>query len=108
MVGMPSLYEMLMAAAASAAMNPDQPQQWPVNPFPSGVRQGSVTDRVLIAVVEHHPKWLEHYELIRLTGGSRGAIAWAVRYLQEHGKLRSIQSARNPQYRRYQAVIEKG
>lgn len=65
---------------------------------------GSITSQVLAVLRERHPRWHEHGELMRLTGGSRGAIAWAVRYLQARGLARSITSNRNPQYRRYQAV----
>lgn len=99
---LPSLYQQLMAHASAAAH--DKPRQWPMNPFPPGVRSGSVTDKVLAVVVLDHPRWFEHHELMRLAGGSRGAIAWAVRYLQEHNMVRSIPSSRHPSYKRYQAV----
>jgi hypothetical protein len=104
----PSVFQQLMAAASHAAMHPDKPRQWPMNPFPPGVRAGSMTEKVREAAKDVHPRWLEHHELMAVTGGSRGAIAWAVRYLQEHGLLRSIPSSRHPQYRRYQAVLAHG
>lgn len=107
MTGLPSFAEMIAGAAAAATRNRQEAQRppWPLNPFPPGVRTGSVTDKVLAAAVSAHPSWLEHHELMTATGGSRGAIAWAVRYLQEHDLLRSIPSARHRQYRRYQAIV---
>lgn len=112
-IRLPSLYQQLMAAAACAAMCPGTTRPaWPTNPFSAGVRDGSVTEKVLEALRSHYPRWLEHRDLMRITGGSRGAIAWAVRYLQEHSLARSIPSAScrpqggGPQLRRYQAVIE--
>lgn len=112
-IRLPSLYQQLMAAAACAAMCPGTSRPaWPTNPFSPGVRGGSVTQKVLVVLVDQHPRWLEHRDLMRMTGGSRGAIAWAVRYLQEHGLARSIPSTScrpqggGPQLRRYQAVIE--
>lgn len=98
------LFEQLMAAASHAAMHPEQPRQWPMNPFPRGVRPGSATEKILVALNSAHPRWFEHWELMRICGRSRGAVSWAMAYLQQHGLARSIQSSRNPQYRRYQAV----
>ncbi len=96
----PSLYDLVMDAA-SHAPPPDAPRERPGARTP---HDGSVTSRVLLVLIERHPRWHEHYELMRLTGASRGAIAWAVRYLQNRGLVRSIPSNRNPQYRRYQAT----
>lgn len=105
--GPPSLLDLVMGAAASAARAKAEAQRppWPLNPFPKGVREGSVTDKVLHVLRMRHPRWHEHRELMRLTGASRGGIAWAVRYLQERGLVRSIPSARHPNYHRYQAVL---
>lgn len=80
---------------------------WPANPFPKGMRAGSGTQCVWVALLEVHPKWIEHYELMERTGCSRGSIAWAIRYLSENGMVRAISSARNPQYFRYQAIKGK-
>ncbi len=80
----------------------------PLNPFPKGARSGSATSQVLDALRSAHPRWLEHWELMRITGRSRGAVTWGMRFLGERGLVRSIKSARNPQYRRYQAVVKKG
>jgi hypothetical protein len=90
----PSLFEQLMAASTQS----EKPRSLPTNPFPSGVRVGSITDKVLAALRAEPSKWFEHSDLMRMTGGSRGAVAWAVRYLGAHGQLRAIPSAgRRPQ-----------
>lgn len=103
---LPSLCEQVVAAASAA--NSAQRPAWPHNPFPTGVRAGSVTDKVLQLLVSKYPRWHDHREIMRLTGASRGGIAWAVRYLQERHLVRSIASANgHPQYRRYQAVLVK-
>lgn len=96
---LPPILEQLAAVPPrSAARRQERPgAQRPHN--------GSITYRVLMLLRERSPRWHEHCELMRLTGASRGAIAWAVRYLQERGMARSIPSNRNPQYRRYQAVL---
>lgn len=103
---LPSMFEQFMSAAtsATAAKAEEQRQPWPSNPFPKGIRDGSATELILEALKEAHPRWLEHWELMRITGRSRGAIAWGMRYLGERGMVRSIQSARHPSWRRYQAV----
>lgn len=105
---LPSMLEMLMSASASAAKAKEEAQRpaWPANPFPKGIRDGSATERILAALNEAHPKWLEHWELMQITGRSRGAIAWAMKYLGERGMVRSIQSVRHPNWRRYRAVKE--
>jgi DNA-binding transcriptional regulator GbsR (MarR family) len=59
----------------------------------------------MLALNSAHPRWMEHWELMQITGRSRGAVCWGVRYLAENGLVRSIKSARHPQYLRYQAVI---
>lgn len=47
------------------------------------------------ALIDAHPRWLEHLELMRATGCSRGATDWALRYLIENGLAQAIESARN-------------
>lgn len=89
------------AAAKLDAQRPD----WPTNPFPRGIREGSATELILEALKTAHPRWMEHWELMQITGRSRGAISWGMRYLGERGLVRAIKSSRNPQYLRYQAVI---
>lgn len=89
------------AAAKMAAQRPE----WPANPFSKGMVEGSATELILCALYESHPRWLEHWELMQITGRSRGAIAWGLRYMQERGLVRSIKSAKHPQYLRYQVVL---
>jgi hypothetical protein len=104
---LPSLLEQAMGCATSfaAAKLEAQRPAWPPNPFPKGMREGSATELVLCALYESHPRWLEHWELMQITGRSRGAISWGMRYLQERGRVRSCKSAKHPQYLRYQVVI---
>lgn len=104
---LPSMFAQLMAAASHAAMQPERPRQWPLNPFPRGIRAGSATDKCLKALQANEGKWLEVCDLMRITGHSRGAIAWAMRYLGAQGLVRSIPSARHSAYKRYQAITHK-
>ncbi len=103
---LPSMFEQFISAAASAASAKAEAQRpaWPPNPFPKGPQPGSATEQILAALNQAHPRWLEHWELMQATGRSRGAIAWAMKYLGERGMVRSIKSARHPSWRRYQAV----
>lgn len=98
-----SLAQMIIDASRYAAQ---LRRHWPPNPFPEGIREGSVTDKVLRVLRDRHPQWVEHHELLSLTGASRGAIAWAVRYLKAKGLIRSIPSYRQSNYRRYQATTK--
>lgn len=106
--GMPSLLQLAQGAAASARQAKEDARKpvWPVNPFPPGIRSGSATDKVYFILSTNPKCWFEHCELMRLTGHSRGAIAWAIRYLAERRKVRSIKSARHPQYLRYRVMVE--
>lgn len=95
------------ATSFAAAKLEAQRPPWPVNPFPKGIQTGSATEKILAALNAAHPCWLEHWELMQITGRSRGAISWGMRYLAEHDLVRSIKSSRNPQYLRYQIVKPK-
>ncbi len=103
---LPTMLEMLMSASASAAKAKEEAQRpaWPSNPFPKGIREGSATDNILAALTAAHPRWLEHWELMQITGRSRGAISWGMRYLQERKLVMSTKSARHPQFLRYRVV----
>lgn len=103
----PSLFEQMLSASEAAAQAKAERPPWPANPFPPGIRSGSATEKVKAVLEVHHPRWLEHCELMRLTGHSRGAISWAVKYLAEREMVRSIPSARHSSYRRYQLIKEK-
>ncbi|TAJ20775.1 MAG: hypothetical protein EPO47_05115 [Rugosibacter sp.] len=103
---LPSILEQMMSISASAATAKADVERppWPPNPFPKGIRTGSATEKVLQALKAAHPRWLEHWELMQITGRSRGAVSWGMRYLQERGMVRSIRSARHPSYLRYKSV----
>lgn len=102
----PSLFSQLMAAAAHAAMHPTDPRPaWPTNPFATGVRSGSATDVVLGAMRGSPQSWWCHSQLMSATGRGRGAVTWALAYLEQQGLIRSIPFTSRPLYRRYRAVI---
>lgn len=100
----PSMFEMLMAQAASAA-NLEPRRQWPMNPFLSGVREGSATDRVRAELRRAFPQPLDHGQLRFRLGASRGAINWATAYLIHQGEIVAVSDPRSPQYKRYRATI---
>lgn len=104
----PSLFAQLMQAAAAAAHAKEAAQRppWPVNPFPAGPRAGSGTDRVLQELRRAAPQPLEAGQLRHRCQISRGALAWAVRYLQEAGDIRAIPHHKHPKYFRYVAVTK--
>lgn len=102
---LPSLVEQVEALSVRspvAQMN----QPWPPNPFPKGIRTGSTTETVLQALKAAHPSCLEHWQLMQITGRSRGAIAWGMRYLQANGLVQAFSSMKHRQYLRYRAVIK--
>lgn len=103
-----TMFEQLLGASASAARDKAAATRpaWPLNPFPPGIRPGSATAKVKAALEAAHPRWMEHHELMRTTGYSRGAVTWGLRYLSEQGGVRSIPSARHQKYRRYQIIKE--
>jgi hypothetical protein len=97
----PSMFEQLMAAAAAAA-HPEvevaQKQPWHFQP---GARPGATTDRVLAELARVAPQALEHGQLRARCGASRGAVSWAIHYLQHQDKIEGVPDRRNPQYRRW-------
>lgn len=104
----PSLSQQIIAASAAAAVQAAEAQRppWPLNPFPRGLRPGSGTDRVLQELRRVAPRPLEAGQLRMRCQISRGALAWAVRYLQEAGNIRAIPHHKHPQYFRYVAVTK--
>lgn len=92
-----------MGCAASYAETKAEQQkpEWRTGQFQPGIRTGSITEKVLDVLKENKSKWFEHHTLMRLTGGSRGAISWAVRYLMAQGQIRTIPSSRQSNYLRY-------
>lgn len=82
-------------------------QTWPANPFPKGMRPACGTERIYLALLAAHPKWMEHHEIMEAANCSRGAVSWGVRYLAHHGMVRSVGSVRHQSYLRYQAIRGK-
>lgn len=108
-MSVPSLFQQLLSASASAARAKAEAAKppWPMNPFPQGIRSGSVTDRVLAALRQESPKALEAGQLRFRCNANRGGISWAVRYLQHQGLIEQISDPRSPCFRRYR-VTEAG
>jgi hypothetical protein len=106
---LPSMFEMLMSASASAARAKAEAARpaWPLNPFPPGIREGSATSRVLAELRRVAPQSLESGQLRFRCNANRGGIAWAVRYLAHQGLIEQIPDPRSPCFRRYR-VTEKG
>jgi len=104
----PSLFEQFMSAAASAAAAKADTERppWPTNPFPRGIRDGSATDRVLAELRRVAPQALEAGQLRHRCQAKRGAVAWAVRYLEEKDLIEKLQDPRSTMYLRYR--LKKG
>lgn len=102
----PSMFEMLLSASASAAQAKADAEKpaWPPNPFPRGMRDGKCTDRVLAELKRVAPQHLEHGQLRMNLGLSRGAVCWALRYLEARGMVERLHDPRNPSYRRWRAA----
>lgn len=105
---LPSMFEQFMSAAASATAAKTEAQRppWPSNPFPSGIRSGSVTDRVLAELRLAYPQTLEHGQLRHRCQAGRGAVNWATQFLIHLGKVESFPDPRSPQYRLYRLTPE--
>lgn len=93
-----------MLEQAALFVKEEQPG-WPLNPFPSGPREGKCTNRVLDELKRVYPQHLEHGQLRMNLGLSRGAVCWALRYLESRGMIARVHDPRNPQYRRWRAVL---
>lgn len=105
--GIPSFFEQAMGCASSFAQAKADAEKpaWPPNPFPRGMRDGKCTDRVLAELKRAYPQHLEHGQLRMNLGLSRGAVCWALRYLEARGLVARVRDPRNPQYRRWRAVV---
>lgn len=104
-MGIPSIFEQAIKAAASAAMARAEQEKpaWPLNPFQPGVRSGSTSDRVLAELRRVSPVPLEHGQLRVRCAASHGAVSWALRYLESVGLVARVSDPRHPQYRRWRA-----
>jgi len=99
----PSLFAQLTAAAEAAAQAKAEAHQPPR-------RHGMLPGRrrpVLTELRGAYPKPLRHGELMQRVGASRGAICWAVRYLQAAGLIEAIQRPNRPPYLLYRAILEE-
>lgn len=83
----------------------EEVRSWPENPFPTGPRPGCGTERIILALLDAHPRWLEHNEIMRMADCSRGMADWGLRYLIERGRIRAIASFKRRNYLRYQAIL---
>jgi hypothetical protein len=103
----PSLLELAMGCAAShaQAMADAEKPAWPANPFPRGMRDGCCTQQVMEELKRAYPKHLEHGQLRFNLNLSRGAVSWSLRYLEAHGLVARVSDPRNPNYRRYRAIL---
>lgn len=103
----PSMFEMLLSASASAVQTKADAEKpaWPPNPFPRGMRDGKCTDRVLAELRRAYPQHLEHGQLRMNLGLSRGMVTWGLRYLEARGLVERLHDPRNPSYRRWRAVL---
>jgi len=101
------MFAQLLSASASAAAVKAEAERppWPMNPFPSGMRSGSATERVLAELRCVHPQALEHGQLRCNLNASRGMVTWALRYLEAHGLVTRAADPRNPSYSRWRAVL---
>ena len=104
-----SMFAQLLSASASAAQAKAEtkPPPWPLNPFPSGIRPGSATDRVLTELRRIHPQHLERGQLRMRLGLTRGMTTWALRYLESHGLVERLHDPENSSFRRWR-ITERG
>jgi DNA-binding transcriptional ArsR family regulator len=104
---LPSLLDLAMGCASSHAQALAEAQKpaWPINPFPKGMRNGCCTQRVLAELTQAYPRHLEHGQLRFNLNLSRGAVSWSLRYLEANGLVARVHDPRNPNYRRWRAVV---
>ncbi len=104
---LPSMFEMLLSAGASAAQAKAEATKppWPVNPFPTGIRSGSATEAVLAELQRVAPKPLENGQLRFNLSITRGMATWALHYLESQGLVARVSDPRHPAYCRWRAVL---
>jgi len=81
----------------------------PNNPRPAGsIFEGCATHDVLGFLERHPGAFFTRQQLIIATGRTEKAVDWALIFLRQLGKVRSVQDAvRNPRYLRYTVVISE-
>jgi hypothetical protein len=101
---------MFYLAQELLALRKPGPKQKGFNPRPPGViRDGSATRAVMAELVHCYPAWRTQSQLCWTLKRERGAVQWALRYLQQLELIQSVPDAvRNPRYRRYRAIPQEG
>lgn len=101
----PSPWSIALAQVSDLPPNPGKPSRF--NPRPAGVMiEGSATVRVLKALREVFPNALPHHELIRRSGTTRGAAAWAICFLASRGLIEKLGHPGHSRYMRYRCKPE--
>lgn len=95
-------------AAAAAAMERDREDVRPSRPNVNKGRliYGSVTYRVYRELLGAYPHTLQAWQLRTYCRAGRGAVAWAVRFLHEAGRIECLpDDGRHLHYLRYRARL---
>lgn len=103
----PSMFEQMMGCVASYANAQAEQQMAGLRPwqFRPGLKAGSTTDRVLAELRRVSPIALEHGQLRMRCSASRGAVSWALYYLEQAGLVVGHHTdPRNPNYRKWRAT----
>jgi hypothetical protein len=82
-----------------------RPRAVQCNAYPPGMVVGCCTWTVWRELLKAHPAVLTHSTIIRRTGLGRGAVAWALRYLHDHGVVAKLPHPHHSQYCQYQALL---
>lgn len=92
-----------------AAKNRSAANKPKFNPRPAGhMIEGCTAHDVLDFLKRHPGAFFTRQQLIIGTGRTQKAVDWALIYLKQLGKVRSVQDAiRNPRYLRYTAIISE-
>lgn len=90
-----------------AAKNRSASKKPVFNPRPAGQMIEGCTAHEVLGFLSRHPgAFFTRQQLIIATGRSQKAVDWALIYLKQLGKVRSVQDAiRNPRYLRYTCVV---
>lgn len=77
------------------------------NPRPPGVLHAGSASSALLQILRANPTtYYTHGRLMELTGRSHAAVSWGLKYLREHGLVRTVgDTSRNERWLKYAAVI---
>ena len=83
-----------------------EPATLKFNPRPPGVIQAGSASEAVLRVLRAHPEtFFTNGQLIKLTGRSHSAISWALKFLAQHGHIKTIKDgARNERWFLYLAA----